>query len=306
VRDPNWLTFCGDDPINYFDPDGRCVKTGLQYGAKGFDAAWNFGLSMLFSPNPEGATEQQRQALSQIVIQSPVGSPMRNWFGAYDSTPTTSAFVEQLPGQLTGPGQDAMMAYGALRGGTYEPAPVRETQWGAPINDPYISWQNDTRANIIQPGPLMLPAPKQPLLLTEGSLESRVGTAYQDFYNAGWQQTVANFNQGRITVPAGLSWETVLGQRTDAAARDMLRDYLSAQGIPEGPGGSVLVNRRLYDPSGSGGYRIPDVRIPGANLILDGTIGTKTPATPQVQDFMNWGNNRVNIVPPTVLPGFKP
>ena len=108
---------------------------------------------MAFTPSLEGATEQQQQALSQMVIQSPFGSPMRNWFGAYDSTPTTSAFVEQLPGQLTGPGQNAMMAYGALRGGTYEPAPVRDTQWGAPINDPYISWQNDTRANTIQLGP---------------------------------------------------------------------------------------------------------------------------------------------------------
>jgi hypothetical protein len=148
------------------------------------------------------------------------------------------------------------------------------------------------------------PAPRQLLLLTEGSLESRVTTAYQNFYNQAWQEVVNDFNQGGTKVPAGQSWQTVLGQRTDAAARDMLNDYLNAQGIPEGPGGQVLVNRRLYDPSSSGAYRIPDVRIPSANLILDGTVGTKTPATPQVQDFMNWGNNRVNIVSPTVLPGF--
>ena len=28
VRDPNWFTFCGDDPINYFDPNG---EAGLNY-----------------------------------------------------------------------------------------------------------------------------------------------------------------------------------------------------------------------------------------------------------------------------------
>jgi hypothetical protein len=45
-------------------------------------------------------------------------------------------------------------------------------------------------------------------------------------------------------------------------------------------------------------YRIPDVYIPSLNTILDGTIGNKTPATPQIQDMMNWGNNRVDIVTP--------
>jgi hypothetical protein len=147
---------------------------------------------------------------------------------------------------------------------------------------------------------------KTPLLLTDGTLDSRVATAYQQYYNDAWQQTVNQFNQGNITVPAGQSWQTVLGQQTDAAARQALLRYLDAQNISEGPGGQVLVNRRLYDPSGSGAYRIPDVSIPSAGLILDGTIGTKTLATPQIQDFMNWGNSRVNIVTPTVLPGFKP
>ena len=95
-----------------------------------------------------------------------------------------------------------------------------------------------------------------------------------------------------------------MGRETDAAARAQLRLYLRRQGISEGRSGEVQVNRRLYDPSGSGEYRVPDVRIPSVPLILDGTIGTKTPATPQVRDFMNWGNNQVNIVTPTVPPGF--
>jgi len=137
-EDPSYWSYAGGDPINGVDANGLCVKTGLQYGARGFDATWNFGLSMAFSPSPDGATEQQRQALSQMVIQSPVGSPMRNWFGAYDSTPTTSAFVEQLPAVLTGPGQDAMMAYGARPGvqpvdfTVPEPPPTRTSFYVTP------------------------------------------------------------------------------------------------------------------------------------------------------------------------------
>jgi RHS repeat-associated protein len=29
-KDPNYLTFCGGDPINGFDPDGRCVSKGVE------------------------------------------------------------------------------------------------------------------------------------------------------------------------------------------------------------------------------------------------------------------------------------
>jgi hypothetical protein len=36
-------------------------------------------------------------------------------------------------------GQDALMAYGALKSGTYSQAPQRQTAWGEPIDDPYKS-----------------------------------------------------------------------------------------------------------------------------------------------------------------------
>ncbi len=35
-RDPNYLSFCGGDPINGFDADGRCVEYGAQKVATGF------------------------------------------------------------------------------------------------------------------------------------------------------------------------------------------------------------------------------------------------------------------------------
>jgi hypothetical protein len=126
---------------------------------------------------------------------------------------------------------------------------------------------------------------------------------YARYYNEGWSQTVGRFNAGEITIPAGQNWRTVLGQYTDAAARGRLRNFLAREGIAEGPGADVLVNRWLRDPSGSGAYRIPDVRLMQTGTILDGTIGTKTMATPQVQDFIKFsGGNRVIIVRPTVQP----
>ena len=130
-------------------------------------------------------------------------------------------------------------------------------------------------------------------MLTEpNSLMGNVTGAYQRFYNTGWQTVVQRFNQGEITIPAGQSWQTVLGQQVDQYARGALLNYLDNEGIQEGPGGQVLVNRQLLDPSGSGNYRIPDVQIPSASLILDGTIGSKNLLTPQIQDFIPYREGR--------------
>ena len=52
------------------------------------------------------------------------------------------------------------------------------------------------------------------------------------------------------------------------------------EGIGEGQGQLIQVNRYLYDPGGSGSYRIPDVSIPGANQIYDATLGFKSWSTP--------------------------
>jgi RHS repeat-associated protein len=128
---------------------------------------------------------------------------------------------------------------------------------------------------------------------------------YQRYYNDAWMQTVKRFNNGEITIPAGQSWQTTLGQYTDAAARARLQNYLQSAGIAEGPGTNVLVNRWLRDPSGSGAYRIPDVRLIQTGNILDGTIGNKTLLSPQVQDFIKFSNgNSVIIIRPTVGAGF--
>lgn len=146
-------------------------------------------------------------------------------------------------------------------------------------------------------------AARTPLLLNEGSLESRVTAAYQSFYNDAWKQTVSLFNQGEITVPAGMPWRTALGRETDSIARGQLRLFLRDEGL----GDDVLVNRWLRDPTGSGRYRIPDVRLPSQSVILEGTIGNKSMLTSQIQDFINFsGGSRVVLVRPTVSPGFAP
>lgn len=125
------------------------------------------------------------------------------------------------------------------------------------------------------------------------------------YYNDAWRQVINRFNLGEITIPAGQNWRTVLGQYTDAAARARLRNFLVKQGIPEGPGADVLVNRWLRDPSGSDAYRIPGVRLNQIKTILEGTIGNKTMNLPQIQDFRSFsGGYRVIIVTPTVGPGF--
>ncbi|RYD83069.1 MAG: RHS repeat-associated core domain-containing protein [Verrucomicrobiaceae bacterium] len=126
---------------------------------------------------------------------------------------------------------------------------------------------------------------------------------YQRYYNDAWSRVVPIFNSGEITIPCGLNWKTVLGQKVDKAARERLLNYLRRERIPEGPGTDVLVNRWLRDPAGSGAYRIPDLRLIQTRKILDGTIGEKTLTMPQAVDFYNFsGGFDIFFVKPTIGP----
>ena len=118
-------------------------------------------------------------------------------------------------------------------------------------------------------------------------LADRVFARYQGLveeeYAAGLRAQAA----GRLTPPPGISAELHLGQYVDRAARTRLIGWLRSEGIGEGPGELIQVNRYLRDPLGSGAYRIPDIGIPGSRLIFDGTISSsKTIATPQMIDFI--------------------
>jgi len=83
-----------------------------------------------------------------------------------------------------------------------------------------------------------------------------------------------------------------------------MQDWLADEGIGEGQGQLIQVNRYLYDPAGSGSYRIPDVSIPGANQIYDATLGFKSWSTPQIRGFYQYSNgSNITIVRPTQLGG---
>jgi hypothetical protein len=92
-----------------------------------------------------------------------------------------------------------------------------------------------------------------------------------------------------------------MGREIDQVARVRLRDWLvGAEGLVERPDGLIAVNRRLYDPSGTGRYRQPDVYIPGARIVFDGSIQRKTRSMAQSVEFHTFsGNGNVIIVRPT-------
>jgi hypothetical protein len=133
---------------------------------------------------------------------------------------------------------------------------------------------------------------------TTAEFSDAVAAKYQQLYDQGYSLTMQDVAQGLVK-----NDPMVIGGKVDTFARTGLRDWLSnAEGIEEGPGSIIQVNRRLYDPCGSGAYRIPDVYIPGANTIFDGTIAYKTNLLDQTIDFNAFsGGGNVTIIRPSGL-----
>src|SRR5258708_37006087 len=101
-----------------------------------------------FSPTPEGYSPEETARLRQFAVEH-FWSPMQQITG-YGQNPG----AVKLAADLGEPLQNAMTAYGALRMGTYAPAPEREVQWGAPMDDVYASPQNTASANVNARGSL--------------------------------------------------------------------------------------------------------------------------------------------------------
>lgn len=133
---------------------------------------------------------------------------------------------------------------------------------------------------------------------TMAEFRDAVGARYQQLYDQAYADTMDLVSQGLVK-----NDPMVIGGRVDSIARTGLRDWaLNVEGIQEGPGRILQVNRRLYDPTGGGAYRIPDVYIPGARSIFDGTIAEKTNLLPQTLDFRAFsGGGNVTIIRPTTL-----
>jgi hypothetical protein len=131
-----------------------------------------------------------------------------------------------------------------------------------------------------------------------GEFTDAVSAKYQSLYDQGYSIASQNAQLGLIPNTA-----RAIGSDTDAFARVGLRDWLTnVEGIDEGPGQIIQVNRRLYDPAGSGAYRVPDVYIPGSQTILDGSISFKTASSRQIIDFGTFsGGAKTTIIAPSGL-----
>lgn len=129
-----------------------------------------------------------------------------------------------------------------------------------------------------------------------------VSGKYQELYDQHYARTMRLVDRGLVP-----NDPLVYGSRTDTMVRADLRNWLkNAEGIEEGPDKIIRVNRRLYDPSGAGSYRIPDVYIPDSHTILDGSLSFKTRATPQIGDFRAFSNGaNTTIIRPASAPAGK-
>ncbi|HTV31276.1 MAG TPA: hypothetical protein VMF32_26310 [Xanthobacteraceae bacterium] len=128
-----------------------------------------------------------------------------------------------------------------------------------------------------------------------GEFTDAVTAKYQELYDESYANVMSSVSQGLLP-----NDPLIIGNKTDALARVDLRDWLNAEGISEGPGQIIQVNRRLYDPIGSGNYRVPDVHVPGSQTILDGSLQFKTDAMMQILDYQAFSSGeKVTIIRPS-------
>jgi hypothetical protein len=138
---------------------------------------------------------------------------------------------------------------------------------------------------------------------TQGEFAEAVFQRYQQYIDEAYAIFEPQVRAGIRVPPAGVSRNTYLGHLIDADARRRLRTWLAAEGITEGPGQVIQVNRRLADAITTR-YRIPDIRIPGAQVILDGSLELKTIQSAQIRDFgLFSGGDGIIVVRPTQLGG---
>lgn len=97
---------------------------------------------------------------------------------------------------------------------------------------------------------------------------------------------------------------TRVGDYVDRYSATEYKSWLSSEGLSEGAGEFVQMNRWLRDPGGSGLYTRPDIRIPSSGNILDATVGWKWSTDTQIMRFNSFsGGERITIVRPQQLGG---
>ena len=99
---------------------------------------------------------------------------------------------------------------------------------------------------------------------------------------------------------------TRLGDYVDRISARDLKAYLRSEGVSEGSGSLVEMNRWLRDPAGSGLYVRPDVRIPAASRIYDATVGFKPYNSTQITRFGQYsGGDRITVVRPSPMGSYS-
>ena len=94
---------------------------------------------------------------------------------------------------------------------------------------------------------------------TMAEFDAAVGTKYQQLVDQGYADTMNRVGQrvGEERSDGDRQRGGFVCTNGDAGLA------MQVEGIQEGPGRIIQINRRLYNPAGAG-YRIPDVYIPGA------------------------------------------
>ena len=112
---------------------------------------------------------------------------------------------------------------------------------------------------------------------------------YQASYDFNYAQLRAQLDSGELVLPGHLNENAELGNLTDKLVRADMRMSLANDGLAEGRGQAIQVNRNFYDPSGSGDYVRPDFYLRDEGIIVDGTIGVpKSVTTSQMQGYINF------------------
>jgi hypothetical protein len=123
----------------------------------------------------------------------------------------------------------------------------------------------------------------------------------QRYVDQAYPAALAAEARGLLKGPANVR----VGNEMDRIVRARMRTWLDYEGIADDVlgVGTVQVNRRLYDPLNPSKYRIPDIRVPGAQRTFDYSLEFKLPSTHgQVRDILRFSNDKVTIVRPLSHP----
>ncbi len=131
---------------------------------------------------------------------------------------------------------------------------------------------------------------------TSAELAEALGTRYQGFVDDAYIAGQRLESRGRLSGNPN----TRLGDYVDRISASRLQAYLKSEGVVEGSGKLVEMNRWLRDPAvGSKLYVRPDVRISAAGRIYDATVGYKAYDSTQITRFGQYSNgDLITVVRP--------